>query len=54
MSMWKWKNYKHCCLKKESMNTEHLIRAAVSSNGFDDRMSDVLCNLNSYMQYSFP
>lgn len=32
------------------MSTEQLIRAAVSANGYDDRISDVLCNLNRYMQ----
>ncbi len=44
------KKYKQCCLQKESMSTEQLIRAAVSANGYDDRISDVLCNLNRYMQ----
>ncbi len=44
------KKYKHCCLQKESMSTEQLIRAAVNANGYDDRISDVLCNLNRYMQ----
>lgn len=44
------KKYKQCCLPKESMSTEQLIRAAVSANGYDDRISDVLCNLNRYMQ----
>ncbi|MGI6235446.1 MAG: SEC-C metal-binding domain-containing protein, partial [Christensenellales bacterium] len=36
------KKYKQCCLQKESMSTEQLIRAAVSANGYDDRISDVL------------
>lgn len=44
------KKYKHCCLQKESMSTEQLIRAAVNANGYDGRISDVLCNLNRYMQ----
>lgn len=44
------KKYKQCCLPKESMSTEQLIRAAVSANGYNDRISDVLCNLNRYMQ----
>lgn len=42
--------YKQCCLPKESMSTEQLIRSTVSANGYDDRISDVLCNLNRYMQ----
>ena len=44
------KKYKHCCLQRESMSTEQLIRAAVNENGYDDRIADVLCNLNRYMQ----
>lgn len=44
------KKYKQCCLPKESMSTEQLIRAAVSANGYDDKISDILCNLNRYMQ----
>lgn len=44
------KKYKHCCLQRESMSTEQLIRIAVNANGYDDRIADVLCNLNRYMQ----
>lgn len=44
------KKYKHCCLQRESMSTEQLIRVAVNANGYDDLIADVLCNLNRYMQ----
>ena len=44
------KKYKQCCLKKDLMSVEQLIRASVETNGYDDRFADVLCNLYKYMQ----
>ena len=44
------KKYKYCCLWKETASTEQLIRFAVDTSGYDDRIADALCNLYGYMQ----
>lgn len=44
------KKYKHCCLLKESMTTNDLLRKAVMGSGYKDDLADALCNLNNYMQ----
>ena len=44
------KKYKQCCLKKETISIEQLIRDAVSAKGYDEKFADTLCNLNRYMQ----
>lgn len=44
------KKYKKCCLLKESMSTNSLLRMAVHDAGYSNSLADVLCNLNDYMQ----
>lgn len=44
------KKYKKCCLLKESMSTNSLLRTAVQDAGYSNSLANVLCNLNDYMQ----
>ena len=44
------KKYKHCCLLKESMSINDLIKAMVQNAGHSADISNILCNLNNYMQ----
>lgn len=44
------KKYKHCCLAKESMTINELLRSAVARSGYREDLADALCNLNNYMQ----
>ena len=44
------KKYKHCCLLKESMSINELIRTTVIEAGYSDKLSDVLCKMYEYMQ----
>lgn len=43
------KKYKHCCLMKDSMSVNDMIREIVNAEGYDNRFAQIFCNLYDYM-----
>lgn len=44
------KKYKYCCLEKDSMSEYDLIKKVVIQEGYNDLVSNLICNLYRYMR----